>query len=148
MKKGFTLIELIIVVGLVIMLSSLTLPVGFNFFQESTLRDQARNLESSLRKAQAVAISGRGDANAGIKIAENSYIIFEGSSYENRRSSLDIIIPFSISISPGGNDEIVFEKTTGKLFLPTEEALITLTFGTHVREISINSQGKIESLDS
>ena len=75
---GFTLIEFMIVAALIIMFSGLTLPVGFNFYQESTLRDQARNLENSLRKAQAMAMTGRGDSSAGVKIEEGQYIIFEG----------------------------------------------------------------------
>ncbi len=147
MKKGFTLVELLIAVALIIMFSSLTLPVGFNFFQESTLRDQVRNLETSLRKAQAVAISGRGNANAGIKITRNSYIIFEGESYRDRRSSLDIVIPFPVSVVPSGNDEIVFRKSTGRLISPANNALISISFGSHTKQISINSHGKIESFD-
>ncbi len=143
-KKGFTLIELMIVVALIIMFSGLTLPVGFNFYQESTLRDQARNLENSLRKAQAMAMTGRGDSNAGVEITQNEYIIFEGESYYKRRKETDIIIPFPIALSASGADEIVFQKSTGLPTFPEEEKSIIITFGASSQEITINSQGKIE----
>lgn len=145
-KKGFTLIEFMIVAALIIMFSGLTLPVGFNFYQESTLRDQAKNLENSLRKAQAVAMAGRGDSNAGVKIIqeEQQYIVFEGESYEKRREGLDIIIPFPLVLSASGTDEIVFQKSTGLPTFPEEERSIIIIFGASSQEITINSQGKIE----
>ncbi len=145
-KKGFTLIELMIVVALIIMFSGLTLPVGINFYQESTLKDQARNLENSLRKAQAMAMTGRGDSNAGVKITQNEYIIFEGESYKpgEYREETKIIIPFPIALSASGADEIVFQKSTGLPTFPEEEKSIIITFGASSQEITINSQGKIE----
>lgn len=145
---GFTLIELMIVVALIIMFSSLTLPVGFNFYQESTLKDQARSLENSLRKAQAMAITGRGDSSAGVKIEEGQYRIFEGESFDKRRQEVDIIIPFPVALSASGTDEIVFQKSTGLPILSEEESstTITLTFGANSQKININSQGKIEIL--
>jgi prepilin-type N-terminal cleavage/methylation domain-containing protein len=149
MKKGFTLIEFMIVAALIIMFSGLTLPVGFNFYQESTLKDQVRNLENSLRKAQAMAMTGRGDSSAGVKIkpdGKQQYIIFEGESFdpEERREEADIIIPFPIALSVSGADEIVFQKSTGLPTFPEEERSITITFGANSQEITINSRGKIE----
>jgi len=146
MKKGLTLIELMIVVALIVMFSVLALPMGFNFFQESTLKDQARNIENSLRKAQALAITGRGDSNVGVKIEQNECIIFEGELYNNRRVASDIDVPFSVTISVSGADEIVFQKSTGLLAFPLGEASITVTLGNNSKEITINSQGKIETV--
>lgn len=147
MKKGFTLIEVMIVVALIIMFSALTLPMSFSFFQEAALKDQVRNLENFLRKAQALAITGRGDSSAGIKITQSECIIFEGESYENRRQALDIVVPFSITVSISGADEIVFQKSTGLLAFPSEEVSIIVTSGDSSKEITINSQGKIERYD-
>lgn len=145
---GFTLIELMIVVALIIMFSALTLPMSFSFFQEATLKDQVRNIENSLRKAQAMAITGRGDSSAGVKITQSECIIFEGESFEKRREEVDIIIPFPVTLSISGADEIVFQKSTGLLaFPPEEEVSITVTFGDSSKEITINSQGKIERYD-
>jgi len=147
---GFTLIELIISVALIFMIAGLTLPVGFNFFQESTLKDQARNLENSLRKAQAMAMTGRGDSSAGVRITQSEYIIFEGESYEpgKYREETEDVIPFPVALSVSDTDEdeieIVFQKLTGLPTFLEEEKLITLSFGDFLVEITVNSQGKIE----
>lgn len=143
---GFTLIELIIVVALVFMFAGLALPVGFNFYQETTLTDQAKILENSLKRAQAMAITGRNGESAGVKIIpeENKFVIFEGETFKPEKAELTI--PFATALSISGPDEIVFQKLTGLPVLPESESSlsVTLTFGKKSQEININSQGKIE----
>ncbi len=118
MQKGFTLIELMVVIALIFLLSSLTFPMSYGFFQKSAVRDQARNIESSLRKAQAVAITNGVDSNSGIKISETGYTLFEGESYSSRRSAMDIIFNFPVAVSAAGAQEILFQKTTGLPIFP------------------------------
>lgn len=150
-RAGFNLIELMIVVALIIMFSGLTLPVGFNFYQESTLRDQVRNMENSLRKAQAMAMTGRGESSAGVKIIpeDRQYIVFEGESYEDHRQETAMIIPLPIALSASGADEIVFQKSTGlpKFQEGEDKKSIILKFGSFSAIITVNSQGKIEKYE-
>lgn len=143
MKKGFTLIELLIVIGLIIIFAGLTLPVGFNFYQESALRDQTRNVENALRKAQALAITGRSESSAGVKIDKEQYVIFEGESATGPQTE---VIPFPVALSVEGATEIVFQKSTGlPVFEQGEEVKsIILNFGGLSAEITVNHQGKIE----
>ena len=146
-QKGLTFIELMIVVALIFMFAGLALPVTFGFYRESSLGDQARNLENSLRMAQAMAINGRSESNAGVKIEPTEgfpggwrYVIFEGESYESRLRGADMAIPFAVALSTE-EKEIVFEKLTG---LPNEATEITLSLGGFSAEITIDAQGKIE----
>lgn len=151
---GFTLIELMIVVVLIILVSAFTLPVGFNFYQESTLKDQARNLENSLREAQAMAMTGREESGTGVTIfpEKEQYVIFEGESYEKGRDEITVPFAVSLSVSVSGIDEgenqieIIFQKSTGLPVLPEGKTsiTITLTLGANSQAITINSQGRIE----
>ncbi|OGZ18545.1 MAG: hypothetical protein A2Z68_00880 [Candidatus Nealsonbacteria bacterium RBG_13_38_11] len=118
MKQGFTLIELIIVVALIFIFSSTTFPVSYSFFHKTAIKDEARNIESSLRKAQALAITSRNDSSAGVKFSQDGYTVFEGESYEDRRESKDLVIAFPIVMSVDGVQEVVFEKTTGLPIFP------------------------------
>jgi len=113
MKQGFTLIELMIVIALIFMFSSITFPVSYSFFHKSALKDEAGNIESSLRKAQSLAITGRGDSSAGVKLSQDSYTVFEGETYQDRRTSKDLVIAFPIVMAIDGAQEVVFQKTTG-----------------------------------
>lgn len=113
MKQGFTLIELLIVVALIFIFSSVTFPVSYGLFHKSALKDEARNIESSLRKVQALAITGRGDSAAGVKLFQEDYTVFEGESYEDRRKSKDTVLAFPVVMEVDGAREIVFQKITG-----------------------------------
>ncbi|MFA4998426.1 MAG: LamG-like jellyroll fold domain-containing protein [Candidatus Paceibacterota bacterium] len=118
MKKGFTFIELMVVITLILISSSLTLPITYNFFRESATRDQARNIESSLRNAQSSAITGKGDSSSGIRFSRASYTVFEGESYESRRSEKDMTLFFPVAVFVSGAREVVFQKTTGSPVFP------------------------------
>jgi len=118
MKKGFTLIELIIVIALIFLFSGLIFPINYSVFKESTIRNQARNIENSLRKAQAAAITGRGDTSSGIKFSQTSYTLFEGEFYSSRRKAMDMTLAFPVAMSFAGAQEIVFQKTTGLPIFP------------------------------
>ena len=107
-----------VAVALIFLFSSLIFPISYSSFQESTIRDQARNIESSLRKAQAVAIAGRGDSSSGIKFSQTGYTLFEGEFYSDRRKAMDMILAFPIAVSVNGAQEIVFQKTTGLPIFP------------------------------
>jgi len=148
-KRGFTLIEAMIVTALLVMFITLGFPIGFSFFQEFTLKDQAQNLENTLQKAQTAAITKRGDTNVGVMVTSDAYTMFEGESYEERRRGQDVVVRFDVSVDVGGEQEIVFEKETGKPVFDEEEEervlVITLSAGNHIRHISITPEGKIES---
>ena len=153
MKKGLTLTEVLIVVALILMFAGLVLPISFGFYQESTLKDQTRNLENALRMAQAMAISGQSENNAGVKIEPTEgfpegwrYVIFEGESYEKRLRGTETIIPFTVSLSTE-ETEVMFQKSKGlPIFQEGEERpkSIILRLGGLSAQITIDSQGKIE----
>ena len=113
MKKGFTFIELMVVIVLILISSSLAIPITYNFFRESATRDQARNIESSLRNSQSSAITGKGDNSSGIRFSRASYTVFEGESYESRREEKDMTLFFPVAVLVSGAREVSFQKMTG-----------------------------------
>jgi type II secretory pathway pseudopilin PulG len=116
--EGFTIIELLMTIGLVFLFAILTLPIGIDFYKNQMVRDLTKELESSLRNVQAAALTNRGDSNAGIKIKSGEYIIFEGNSYQGRRPALDIIRPYPGGVEISGLSEVVFQKETGLPIFP------------------------------
>lgn len=56
-SMGFTLIELVVVVGVIIILSALALPSYNQWRQNLAYRDAARNVMSELRQAKSQAIA-------------------------------------------------------------------------------------------
>ena len=149
MKNGFTLIELLIVSTLISIILGVVFISNSGVLFETNIGKQTKGIETALRKAQVIAISGQENNNVGVKIMENKYIIFKGNSYADRISPLDKTFNFPAEIAVLTINEVVFESITGLPIVPTispgENINIMLKSGKKYREININSEGKIES---
>jgi type II secretory pathway pseudopilin PulG len=125
MKKtlGFTLTEILIVVGLIVTLAAVTLPVTIDFLFRFTLIGETKVLESNLKSAQAKAMSAKNDSSFGVKFfatdicpLEDCYVVFQGSSYDTREVGEDEVFYLAKEIlveMAGDYTQIVFEKNTG-----------------------------------
>jgi len=119
MKKGFTLIEVLIVVTVLAILFSLSFP-SFSFFKKkSQLNSSTEEILTLLRLAQSKTLRAQSDNNWGVYFRENEVILFKGPNYNSRiiefdrRSKLPEIIKISSIDLIGGGAEIVFQRLTG-----------------------------------
>ncbi len=112
-QSGFTLMELMIVIGLIVIFTVATLPYGLRFFDSRTLEEETTNIATILEKARSHSISGKDDSDWGVQFTgESGYNIFKGSEC----GSGEVYRTFSMP--KGGEIEteidcIVFERHTG-----------------------------------
>lgn len=139
--EGFTLLELLLVVGTAIIIGALTVPVGVRFFQTQSLDESVSTLLSNLRRAEAQAMFQKNDSAFGIKFLTNSYVLFQGNSYVARIQSEDESFSLAGGVAVSGIEEVVFAKLTG---VPNATGTPTITSGGDSRMLNINAQGKIE----
>lgn len=140
-SKAFTLIEMLLVIGIAITITALTMPVAVNFYISQGLDETTRDIVETLRRARGLAITQYNDSAFGVRFESGSYILFQGSSYASRAQSEDEIFTFITGIGTSGIIEVVFAKLTGKT--DSTGTLIVATGGKS-QNISINVQGKIE----
>lgn len=138
--KGFTLFEILIVIGIMAILAGLTLPLGLNFYKSQQLEVQSQLILQSLRLGQSKSIFQENDSSFGIYFANNSYTLFQGSSWISRDSLYDQSFSLPSIISLSGLQEVVFSKMEG---LPNITGNIVLNNGLDSRIININSLGRI-----
>ena len=118
-KAGFTLMELLVVIGLIVLFAAMTTPYGINFYEEVSLEENADMLAQSLKKCQSRAIAGKEDSDWGVKISPDDqecsscYVIFKGGSYDTRDENFDQVFTMTSEVSLDGVTEVVFEKGTG-----------------------------------
>lgn len=112
-QKGFTLVELLLVVALVFIVSLFTFPIGLSFLYAQTLDETTYGLTGTLRAAQSHARHGKADSAFGVKILSNSYVLFAGDSYALRDQTFDTTYSLPASVAVEGFDEVVFEQSTG-----------------------------------
>src|SRR5688572_13609708 len=120
-KKGFTLFEVVIVVSMLAILSTMVVG-GIIFFQKKTeLNNAVQEFAAVLRLAQARALASEQESQYGVHIntsvAPNEYVLFKGATYATRIASFDqtYSLPKTVEFSEvnlGGN-EVTFEKLTG-----------------------------------
>lgn len=138
MQKGFTLIEIILVIAIISILSVSVFTASSRFLITNHLDNSVNNLISSLRTAQINAMNTKGDGNWGVKIENKTITLFFGESYSSRNSVYDetFKIPASVSVA---DTEVVFEKVTGDV---SSQININLSDNTgSTAQVSINQEG-------
>ena len=143
-KKGFTLLEIFLVIGLISIIATLALPYYHDFQVRNDLETSLDMTVQTLRRAQFLATSGDSNTDWGVYIDGNTYemTVFSGSSYTARDTSKDETYPIYPGVLPTGIQEIVFSKFDG---IPTSTGDIVLEGAKEEsRTISVNEKGMID----
>lgn len=118
-KKGFTFVEILIVFGLIALLGLMIAPFNANYYERIFFEENTSRLFQNIKNAQFRAISSKGGSDWGVKIkpedydCESCYVIFRGSSYNDRNDEFDQIFELPTEFELEGVKEIVFERGTG-----------------------------------
>lgn len=143
-KKGFTIFEMVVVLGILLSSSLILLPIGIGQLQRNKVENVAKDLASRIFLYQQNANSGLGNESYGISFANNSYTLYTGDSLGSAVDSAEIPITSNIQISnisiTGGGNEIHFDKNT---FKPVNDGTITLSDSANSYNIVINQEGMI-----
>lgn len=118
--RAFTLVEVAVVIGILIILIVISFP-AFQLFQSgSDLGNSAEEIINTLRQAQSRTLASEGASQYGVffSTSTNQYILFKGQSYNLRATSSDEIhnLPKSVEIYETDlwqGQEVIFERLTG-----------------------------------
>lgn len=139
-ENGFTLIEVLLVLGLLVALSSVGLFYSVDSFRRSQFRAERDMVASVLGQARAQSMANVDEQPHGVHISPSAYILFSGSTF-NAADSNNRSYPASGVISHTGMTDVVFEQVSGN-------ATVTggsLTFSHEASQsvITINNVGQI-----
>lgn len=146
--RGFTLIEVLVVLAFLTFAVAAALPGYSNFTAKYQLDASARDLESLLRSAQNLSMATRDQDTYGVHLSGGpggSFVLFKGESYAARDATtfgeISFDLPGSISLSDTvSGDDVVFGMVTGT----TEDTgEMTLTGRAGTRTISVNEAGTL-----
>lgn len=138
-KAGFTLVEIVIAMAILVIIAGSGFYAGFGQFQSYSLRTDRDTVVSLLQKARSRAMNNIGQVKHGFSIQGSNYVVFEGSSYATRNVGADQIIPKSSLVSLSGVSEVIFDQLTGDV--STGAGSITLTVAEADQIITINNEG-------
>ena len=121
-NKAFTLIELLIVIGIIAIMSSIGVGYYFGYYKQTMLRSQADKISSFLYLVQQKSIGQEGRTNWGIHFENPTsgtpyYASFQGTTYSTpvEKIYLDGSLTYEYPAS-GQSLDIVFSKITGRVY--------------------------------
>lgn len=143
-QAGFTIIELLLVIGITLILGAVTVPFSISYYQRYQITNERNLLVALLREARTMSLSGYSSTDHGLYMSSTQYTIFEGTSYIGRDQSKDQVFYRETAVSIMGPMEIRFLNRLG--FLPPLifPATYILTSGTNQETITINNVGRID----
>lgn len=154
-KAGFTLIEVVIVLGLVVLIAGTGLFIDFDNLRGRLFHSDKETLIAALQHArsQAVASICRGEdcedflsgRPHGVKIFNDRFVLFQGDSYDDRDPGVDAEIEANGNIDKDCaaiDCEVVFAVLSGDVANPGE-IVLTDTTSSRSSTITVGVEGQI-----
>lgn len=151
MKKGFTLVELLLVMGIFAVLAAIGSVNYFSTISQTSAGTAEGVLIADLRSAQgkamsSVGVSGMVAPSWGIKFLGTSYVIFPGPTYvPGATSNYVVSVPSGTTLTTTfPNSQVLFERLSGEILSYAEDTdTITLTVEDTTKNIELNSYGVV-----
>lgn len=150
-KMGFTLLELLLVIGILAIITAIGSGYYRNYARNVEFDSAAKNMLFSLKKAQAKAMAGEGALKWGVHVVNGTsdyYEIFSTpTNYADasRITSETIYISGSVALSDpseGNSTDIIFDKISGA----AAAASVAFSFEGSIKTITITATGNMYSL--
>lgn len=143
-KKGFTILEVTIVIGIMGLLAVLITPFMLLSVQNTSLEGEVRSFVSAIRHIQVHSKTKLDNKKYGLKLYSDKYNIFVGNNFATAESNVDVFFPIGITISQmnlsSSSTEISFGDNS---VLPLYTGNLTMTNLSSNFRIFINSEGLI-----
>ena len=138
-RKGFTVVEMLIVIGILAVIFSIGGPIAWNFYLDYQFDSEFNLLTALLRNARNLSMVNHNESSHGLYIDSSSFVVFQGQNYASRVVSLDKSFPRNAAISITGPNELVFAALSGQ----TSSSTYNFTGGRQTKEIFVNPEGLI-----
>ncbi len=151
-NNGFTLLEILVVISIMIMVSSFSIAIFARRQPLVQLDTASSEIMSVLRQAQNQTVTGKNARAWGVYFTEDdtsTYILYAGSSYQDRDELYDLVFDMGDDINWMLNsvtNDVRFSVLSG-FPLATITVMIKHQDFSDIKEIDINEIGKIERND-
>jgi len=146
--SAFSLLETLVVVAIMAAAAAFSVLYAQMDDVRTDLRTQAAVFISYLREIQTDAASGKGNANAGIHLESDRYVLFHGAAYNVLDASNfvvalpDVMEVTNINLAGGGSD-IIFTSPLGETSQSGSLDFSSSSIGQTVH-ITVNSLGSVD----
>jgi prepilin-type N-terminal cleavage/methylation domain-containing protein len=138
-KKGFTLIEILVVMAIFSVLFLLALFAGLDSYRSALSRSETGTIVSMLNKARSRSMANIDQNTWGVCDANATYILFEGSACTQGLAGNEEITASGAATVTGFATPVVFAELSGT----TTPQTITVVQNGRTSVITINNEGAI-----
>ena len=138
-QKGFTILELMLVIGVLVIIVSLGFPIAFDFYKNYQLQAERDRFISLLETTRNSSMINLNQASHGVHWDNDNFITFEGSSFATRNQSQDQNFPRAKTISVAGPNEIIFNSLSGQ----ADSSIFVFNNGVKSFNVYVNQEGQI-----
>ncbi len=149
MKKGFSLLEIVIVLTILTIISFIVVTVFSSFNSAQGLEKDTQSIMAYLDEAKSKTLSSRDASQHGVHFASTTVTLFRGSVYnpadaENRIFNLNSTVVIRGTALTGGGSDVVFNRLTGET---SQYGTITVfsNRASTTRTVTIYKTGSVES---
>ncbi|MCK9393345.1 MAG: prepilin-type N-terminal cleavage/methylation domain-containing protein [Candidatus Paceibacterota bacterium] len=138
--KGFTMIEILLTMAMIVILAGITIPF-YSQYNKSSLQIDSGMVVDSIRTAEIFAMTQKNDSGWGVHFQSGKIIIFKGDSFENREIFFDEEIDVNDNYIFLGLNDIFFSPFSG---IPNKTGVVVLKNQDGIKkEFVINKKGTI-----
>ena len=127
MRKGFTLLELIVVMAVMSILLVISLTSLYSLNTSQAFKQDVIAVVSALRQARALTIASYDNSQYGVHVETSRAVLFKGNSYsvsdpENVTYPLHQFVQVNVVLT-GGENDVIFQRLSGNT---TQSGTITM----------------------
>ncbi len=141
-KTGFTLFELLIVMGVTMLIVVAVAPFGYINIQRTSIEGEVRSIISAIKRVQVRNKTGDGNKKYGIRLLKEKYVLFTGNSFETAESTTDVLFTGGNTIDniqlTSSAIDITFETLSMK---PLNSGIFIMLNTSDIYTVSLNSEG-------
>jgi len=112
-ERGFTFIEMIVVVALVAVMAAMTSFFYSNYYLKTAAQSADTQLTAELRKAQMYSVMDKQGSGWGVTFTGGNIVLYEGNTYASSIPAFSEIYSVPASVGVSGFGEIDFARVTG-----------------------------------
>lgn len=146
---GYSILEILIVLGVMAIISGIIFTMFVSFRKNQALSLDVQTITSVLRQARNQTIASKNSSSYGVHFATSTITLFTGDSYvQNNASnqvysinSVDAIVTISLY---GGGSDVVFRRLTGETS-QSGSVTVSSVSTSQTKTVTIYGTGLVES---
>jgi prepilin-type N-terminal cleavage/methylation domain-containing protein len=138
--KGFTLVEMLIVLGIFSVMAAAVAPFTYDNYESTLFLSEKSSLVSLLQQARQQSIDNIDGMPHGVHFDNDEVTVFEGGTYASS-SSQSGEVDLSKTVTLAGGVDVVFEQLSGQSSVSMSLQLID---GRRSASIIVEASGRID----